>query len=86
MTAELPCCEGLAQHTRDKDCLLHRTDAYDLDNEEDRKRLAKKIADEMMYDAGGFLQPGIRAIYLEPGERVLSQEDMRRLLGDEEGQ
>lgn len=83
MTTELPCCQGLPEHTHDDDCLLHRRGPFDLDNEEDRRALAKQIAREV-YDAGGFLRPGVQLFRPERDELVLSQEDIRRLLGDEE--
>lgn len=83
MTAELPCCQGLPQHTYSEDCLLRREHALDLSDPDDRREAAKQIAKEM-YDAGGFLRPGVQLFRLEPGERILSQEDVRRLLEGEE--
>lgn len=82
MTAELPCCQALQEHTYGDDCLLQREKPFDLSTSADRRTAAEGIATEL-YENGGFLRPGVQWIRLEPGERFLSQETVRRIL--EEG-
>ena len=84
MTAELPCCRGLPEHSYGDGCLLRREKAYDFSTEDGRKALARKMVDDWR-ENGGVLLPGVTYIRLEPGEHILSQEDVRRLLDGEEG-
>jgi hypothetical protein len=85
VTAELPCCQGLPEHTYGTECLHHREESFDISTEDGRKALARKMADDWR-ENGGVLPPGVTYIRLEPGEHILSGEDIRRLLEGEEDQ